>query len=122
MPVLDVQLAVYALVRRAPRRRVGVAVTSRPRPMPISTAGRKSASWRDDFRRTLAPAAREWLGVAGDLLAARAFPRTPDAADCTYCRFRPVCADPHDRARRVLDGGRRRAARFAALKQGADEE
>ena len=121
MPVLDVQLAVYALVAERLAAEWGL-------PSRVAAAyayinrGADERSWRDDFRSTLAPAALEWLGVAGDLLAARAFPRTPDSADCTYCRFRPVCADPHDRARRVLEGGDAVLRRFAALKQGADEE
>ena len=32
---------------------------------------------------------REMLGI----LAERAFPRTPNADDCTYCAFQPVCGD-----------------------------
>ena len=36
-------------------------------------------------------AGRRWIAVAHDLLAARQFPRTPDANDCTYCPFTPVC-------------------------------
>ena len=121
MPVLDVQLAVYALVAERLAAEWGL-------PSRVAAAyahinrGAEERSWRDDFRQTLAPAALEWLGVAGDLLAARTFPRTPDAADCTYCRFRPVCADPHERARRVLEGDDAVLRRFAALKQGADEE
>jgi RecB family exonuclease len=121
MPVLDVQLAVYALVAERLAAEWGV-------PSRVATAyayinrGAEERSWRDDFRQTLAPAALEWLDVAADLLAARTFPRTPDAADCTYCRFRPVCADPHARARRVLEGDDAVLRRFAALKHGADEE
>ena len=109
MPVLDVQLAVYALVAERLAAEWGV-------PSRVAAAyayinrGAEERSWRDDFRQTLAPAALEWLGVAGDLLAARAFPRTPDAEDCTYCRFRARLRRPaRPRAPRPR-GGRRRAA------------
>ena len=64
MPVLDVQLAVYALVAERLAAEWGV-------PSRVAAAyayvnrGAEERSWRDDFRQMLAPAALEWLGVAG---------------------------------------------------------
>lgn len=119
VPVVDVQLAVYGLVARqlAPAwgtpDRVGVAYT-------YVNRGVEERAFRDDFATVLAPAAQEWLAVAVDLLARRAFPRTPDAADCTYCCFQPVCGDAaHDRAARLLAADPALAG-FQALKSGDD--
>jgi hypothetical protein len=121
-PTLDIQLAVYALVtahlagewRVPPRVSAAYAYINR---------GADERAWRDDFHRTLEPAARQWLAVAADLLEARAFPRTPDARDCRYCRFRPVCGDAiRERAGRVLAGGTEVLARFGVLKQPAPRE
>jgi RecB family exonuclease len=115
-PVLDVQIAVYGLVARQ------LAAEWRT-PTRIAAAyayvgrGADERSWRKDFDQVLSPAAREWLQVAADLLAERSFPRTPDAEDCTYCRFRPVCGDNvYERAAQVLAGATGALTRFRALK------
>jgi RecB family exonuclease len=36
---------------------------------------------------------RDWLGIARQLLAAGAFPRTPNVEDCAYCPFLPACGE-----------------------------
>jgi len=36
---------------------------------------------------------RDWLGIARRLLSNGAFPRTPNAEDCTYCPFVPACGE-----------------------------
>lgn len=116
-PLLDVQLAVYGLVARelAPAwglpRRVAAAYTF------VGRGGAEERAWREDFDGVLVPAARQWLEVAGSLLAERAFPRTPDKEDCTYCRFRPVCGeDASERARHGLAGATGARAGFRVLK------
>ncbi|HUF91301.1 MAG TPA: PD-(D/E)XK nuclease family protein [Candidatus Limnocylindria bacterium] len=121
-PVLDIQIAVYGLVagRLAGEwglpRRVAAAYTYVGR-------GADERSWRDDFDTVLEPAARRWLGIAADLLAERAFPRTSDPGDCTFCRFRPVCgSDVYERAGRLLAAGGGVLARLGALKSAGDEE
>jgi len=115
-PVLDVQLAVYALAAERLARtwqlppRVGAAYA-------YVNRGAEERAWRADFDQTLRPAAEKWLGLARDLLAARTFPRTPDPDDCTYCRFKPVCGNAHARAKDLLSTGKGVLARFARLKQ-----
>jgi RecB family exonuclease len=115
-PVLDVQLAVYTMAAQqlatawqVPSR-IGAAYA-------FVNRGADERDWRQDFEQTLKPAAEKWLGLAADLLAARAFPRTPNPDDCTYCRFRPVCGDAYGRARELLSAGGGVLARFAALKK-----
>lgn len=121
VPALDVQLAVYGLVARQLARewgtpaRVGVAYT-------YVNRGVEERAFRSDFSTTLEPAAREWLAIAADLLARRAFPRTPNAADCTYCCFQPVCGDAaYDRTARLLTADPTLAG-FQRLKTDDDEE
>lgn len=74
--------------------------------------------WRNDFHRTLEPAARAWLGVAATLLADRVFPRTPDADDCEWCPFQPVCGnDVYPRAARLLRAADGSLREFGVLKR-----
>jgi RecB family exonuclease len=119
-PVLDVQLAVYALA-------VERLAASWQLPGQIGGAysyvnrGTDERDWRSDFDRVLKPAAEEWMALATDLLETRAFPRTPKADDCTHCRFRPVCGDGYERARELLAHSDGVLARFAELKPKKDE-
>jgi RecB family exonuclease len=47
---------------------------------------------------------RDWLAIARRLLSAGAFPRTPNAEDCTYCPFLPACGDgAHQRSAAKLN-------------------
>lgn len=87
---IDLQLAVYILVAREHVAAWGIS----PR---VEGAFSYAASWgvlerafREDVE-CLLESGRRWLGLAARLLGARAFPRTPDPKDCTYCSFRPVC-------------------------------
>jgi len=102
---LDVQIAVYGLAARALAREwgvpadVGAAYAYFGRGLPAER------DWRADFDATLGPAARAWLGTAATLLTERVFPRTPDADDCEWCPFQPVCGeDVYDRAADLLRG------------------
>jgi RecB family exonuclease len=115
-PVLDVQLAVYALIASRLATAWGIPAT-------IGAAysyfgrGPGERDWRADFHETLEPAAREWLALAADLLQGRAFPRTPAGGDCRYCAFRPICGEDRcARAAHVLAGTTGALARFAAMK------
>lgn len=47
---------------------------------------------------------REWLSIARQLLSAGAFPRTPNAEDCTFCPFLAACGDgAHQRSAAKLN-------------------
>jgi RecB family exonuclease len=115
-PTLDVQLAIYGLAAARLAAEWGV-------PDRIAAAyvyvGRApdERSWRDDFHQTLEPAAREWLALAADLLAARAFPRTPVEKDCEWCPFTAVCGPGvYERSARLLAAGDPLMLRFARFK------
>jgi hypothetical protein len=119
-PALDLQIGVYGLVAQAlaeqwkTPKRVAAAYTY------VGRGGTAERCFRNDFHNVLEPEARRWLGVAAGLLAGRFFPRTPNAADCTYCCFRPVCGDgAHGRAANLLADARGMLAEFAALKGAA---
>jgi RecB family exonuclease len=114
-PVSDVQIAVYGLVARQLAREWGT-----PAEIAVAYVGRNGEERRfeDDFATVLAPAARQWLALAADLLAGRDFPRTADEKDCTYCCFRPVCGDRiYAQAAQVLANGGDVLRRLLALKQ-----
>ncbi|HXH81538.1 MAG TPA: PD-(D/E)XK nuclease family protein, partial [Candidatus Tectomicrobia bacterium] len=121
--VRDVQIAVYGLVAGQLAREWNL-----PARIAVGYAyfGRAHGerAYRDDFHETLEPAARGWLELAGDLLAARAFPRTPRPDDCAWCAFRPVCGDgAYERAGRILSDAGGPLRRFAELKNlGGPEE
>jgi RecB family exonuclease len=92
-PGLDIQIAIYGLVAQTLAdewkipKRVAVAYAY------IGRSGAVERVFEEDFHTVLEPAARHWLAVAGGLLAGQQFPRTPNADDCTYCCFRPVCGE-----------------------------
>ncbi len=90
---IDLQIAVYGLVARAHAAEWGIPSDLAAAYVYLSRGRSDERSYRTDFHQTLEPAAHTWLDVAGDLIAARSFPRTPDRDDCQYCAFRPVCGD-----------------------------
>jgi hypothetical protein len=121
-PVRDIQIGVYGLVARELAARWQV-------PPQVAAAytfvgrGAEERSWRHDFEKVLEPAVRQWLALGAGLLAGRAFPRTPNAGDCTYCRFRPVCGDDApDRAAEVLRDATGALAAFRAMKGPGDDD
>jgi hypothetical protein len=120
--VRDAQIALYGLVARRLARewavpaRVGASYV-------YVNRGVEERAWLDDFQTALEPAAREWLALAAELLAARAFPRTSRAEDCAFCPFAPVCGeDVYARAADVLATGAGPLPRLAALKGAVEEE
>lgn len=114
-PVGDLQAALYGLVAEQEAARWGT-----PPAVGVAYVGRHGEvrAFVEDFATRLAPAARDWLALAADLLAARLFPRTPREDDCTFCLLRPVCGHgARERAAAVLDGADHPAlGRFRALK------
>jgi RecB family exonuclease len=124
-PFRDVQLGVYALATR--RLASAWKVPGKLAAAYVYASGRgevEERPFRDDFE-DLEEATAEWLATAGQLLAARAFPPTPNEDDCRFCPFAPVCGD-HAVARAreglALEDADGPLARFGALKQGDEED
>lgn len=112
---IDLQIAAYGMVAQA------LAGTWKVPPQVAAAyvyvgRGASERPFRDDFHDALEPVAAGWLDVATRLLAERLFPRTPNAGDCTYCPFRPVCGDAYGRAAGILAGGEGAIPAFAELK------
>jgi RecB family exonuclease len=119
-PGLDVQLGLYGLVVKTMARDWGLPVRIAAAYAYFGRRGSDERDFRHDFDTVLEPAARQWLALAADLLAERAFPRTPNADDCTYCPFQPVCGDGvYPRAAALLAGDEGAPARFGTLKGSA---
>jgi len=90
---IDLQIAVYGMVARAHAAEWETPPDLAAAYVYLSRGRSDERSYRNDFHQALEPAARNWLDVAGDLITARLFPRTPDRDDCQYCAFRPVCGE-----------------------------
>ena len=122
-PFRDVQLGVYALATRA--LAAGWKVPRKLAAAYVYASGHgevEERPFRDDFKE-LEEATAEWLATAGQLLAARAFPPTPNEDDCRYCPFAPVCGEHAvERARRELEDADGPLGRFGALKLGDEED
>jgi RecB family exonuclease len=113
----DVQIATYGLVAQVMAGPWGITERIGAAYAYFGRRGVEERDFRQDFDTTLAPAAREWLGLAAGLLAERAFPRTPDIADCEHCPFRPVCGPGAPaRAAQVLADGPGTLGQLRALK------
>jgi hypothetical protein len=90
MPGYDIQLGVYARAVQAmakawkvPAHVVGAFV------YPADPGG-EERSFREDAD-ALEEKMDQWGATAARLLRLRVFPRSPNASDCTYCDFQPVC-------------------------------
>ena len=124
-PALDVQLGLYQLVARelaaswkTPRKVIAAYAYASGR------GDAEERSFRDD-PALLEKATRKWLATAGHLLAARAFPATPDESDCAYCPFHLLCGSASTRRAEegledAAEGGA--LARFRSLKLGQGED
>lgn len=93
-PVLDSQLAVYALLidvlhEKDPKRwpKVGGAAYFYADPR-----GAMERPFIDDLDNLLEKG-RDWLAAVAGLIDGRQFPRTDDEDDCQYCSFVPVCGE-----------------------------
>lgn len=117
----DLQIAVYGLVARAESKTWGTprsVEVSYVHPSDEHVQARAFPDTQELLKR-----GEEWLGISADLLHARSFPRTPEAADCNYCSFRPVCG-PHaqTRVQALLEHAQGPAAAFRDLKTGGEDE
>ncbi len=123
-PVLDAQLAVYALAMTAVHQKapsewpqVGGAAYFYPDPR-----GAAERTFEDDLDDLL-DKGRIWLSTIADMIEGRAFPRTIDPDDCDYCPFDPICGDQAGgSAMERLQNAGALIQRFLALKGGEEEE
>lgn len=113
----DAQIGLYALAALARARDWGLPPRVAAAYVYVGARGQGARAFIDDADALLA-AARGWIEIAASLLGARVFPRTPDADDCKYCPFVPVCGDDAQTgARRALAGTDGPLGRFRALKE-----
>jgi RecB family exonuclease len=87
----DLQIGLYVMAVEATRyggAPVGTAAYVHP-----SAAQEPDRVFDGANLESLRRQTREWLGVARRLLSTGAFPRTPNADDCTYCPFVPACGE-----------------------------
>jgi hypothetical protein len=92
VPERDVQIGLYGIVAASL-----AAAWGTPRKVQAAYAyadgrGHPERAFRNDAN-ALFSATKEWLRLCGGLLASRSFPPTPDADDCAWCPFTPVCGD-----------------------------
>ncbi len=126
-PGLDVQLAIYALAMNAHHRKDpanwppvgGVAYFyTDPR-------GAAERAFVEDLGDLLAQGST-WLSTVAEMIAGRAFPRTPDPDDCQYCPFTPICKSrPRDATGDNLQAAGPLVRRFMDIKGapgGGDDE
>jgi RecB family exonuclease len=107
VPKLDIQLVVYGLAAEA-MRASGAAAWG-----PLQGVGYvypdehgdAERAWEGSELAVVLEAGRRWLQIAHDLLAARAFPRTPKPDDCAFCPFTAVCGEdaPLEAASRLAE-------------------
>jgi RecB family exonuclease len=122
-PERDVQIAIYGMIARQLAKQWGIPERIAAAYAYFGQRGPGERSFREDFHDVLEPAAMQWLKVAVDLLAERLFPRTPNAGDCSYCCFRPVCgSEVHDQVIPLLVSGGSPLSDYAAMKGRGTEE
>ncbi len=104
---LDLQVAVYGLVAEALSADWKTPKQVEVSYLYIDTRGRAvepRAFIGEDYDE-LRDQGLDWLSIANRLLAAGAFPRTPDRDRCKYCAFKPVCGDDASaRSMALLEG------------------
>ena len=123
-PVVDAQIGLYALVASGVMGGEKVARAAYVYPV---AAGDSERAFEGAELEELLRRARDWFGLARELLAARSFPHTADAERCRYCAFQAVCGtDEPAVSQRKLAAAKPSslAARFAAITaiEGAAEE
>ena len=118
-PTRDLQIGVYVLILEALKlgNDAEVSLAAYVHPSATQEPDRSFVGIELDALRR---ATRAWLGLAHELLRSGSFPRTPDARDCTYCPFVPVCAEgAQARSEQKLRGAPEgtTAGRFLRLKK-----
>ncbi len=103
-PAIDAQLGLYALVARTMKKAWALPGGMAAAYVYPSGVRHTERAFRGADYDRLQEDASGWLQTTTELAVARRFPRTPNAADCTYCPFTPVCGpNAEKRAAAVLD-------------------
>lgn len=116
-PTRDIQLGLYGLVTKKRAKEWGIP--GKLQAAYIYPRNAEERAFRGDHA-VLEKAAKEWLGIAHDLLAEQSFPPTPTDDDCTFCPFTPIC-DGSARAAGV-EQAEGAVGAFFGLKLGPEEE
>ncbi len=122
-PGRDLQIGLYVLAVEATGyggAHVGAAAYVHP-----SAAQEPDRAFTGPELDVLRRQTREWLSIARQLLSAGAFPRTPNAEDCTYCPFLAACGEgAHQRSAAKLNAlpSDHPLERFARFKRRRGEE
>ncbi len=112
----DLQIGLYGIALRRIASELGV-------PPVIAAAyfypddARPERRFEGDDFDALVAATERWLEAGARLLRDGAFPRTPNADDCKYCAYQPVCGPgATERAKAQLPVAGEGAQLFAAIK------
>ncbi len=89
-PARDLQIGLYTLALDASDATQHVSHAAYVHP---SAAQEPERAFEHSELKTLRERTQAWLGIARGLLASGTFPRTPLAADCNYCPYRPACGE-----------------------------
>jgi len=122
-PLIDLQIAVYALVTRSLAAEWNVPKKVSGTYVYVGRSAVSERDFRNDFDGNLEPKTWQWLAIAAGVLSDRTFPRTPNSKDCKNCRFKPVCGDAvYARAGQLLEGMDGPLGDFRMLKAGPPGE
>ena len=120
-PARDIQLALYGLVAQKKAAEWGTPARVVAAYVYPSGQGERERSFEGDFD-ALGARGTAWMELSAGLLEERAFPRTPDADDCKFCAFKPVCgANVEKRALAVLQNATGPSLAYRKLKTKEDE-
>ncbi len=116
-PVLDIQLAVYALALGKTAADMGVPPPVGAGYMYVSSQVPVERSYIGGDFDVLLKHGKEWLELAAGLLKEGTFPHTVNKKDCERCPFKPVCGDNRVLAEEKMKAGGGAAAKFFALRK-----
>jgi hypothetical protein len=114
----DLQLGLYGMVAR--RLSAELEIPKKLQAAYAYVQHGEERAFRGDYAE-LEAAAKGWLAISASLLASHQFPPTPDAGDCGWCPFRPVCG-PEVPARAAAATARGPAGAFLKLRAPEEEE
>ncbi len=120
-PTYDIQLGLYGLVIQAMAGEWALPAKVEGSYVYPSDSSGSERSFHDDFD-ALTASTTSWIASGVALLKSKTFPRTPNASDCAFCAFKPVCGAAYERAATLLGNPVPAVAGFAALKIESDDD